>query len=110
MQPRLFSSAADTASASSVEPGMYQGTVTVSRKKTASVLIGGKLWLVMPKAVATGAWVWTAPVVPGRTRYAPQCIWYSTDGTRVPSTTEPSDLMRTRSSGVSPPLYIWLGV
>ena len=37
-------------------------------------------------------------------------MWYSTDGILLPSSTLPSGVMRTRSSSVSPPLYIWLGV
>jgi len=41
MQPRLFLVASCTASASSFDPGMNQGTSCVSRRKTASVLIGG---------------------------------------------------------------------
>ena len=45
---------------------MYQGTIFVSARKMASVLIGGKLWFVIPKAVAMGAWVWTAAVASGR--------------------------------------------
>jgi len=52
--PRLRSRASPTDSASSTEPGMAQGTVTVSARATASVLIGWKLWLQMPKAVAMG--------------------------------------------------------
>ena len=33
---------------------MNHGTIRVSARKMASVLIGGNVWLVMPKAVAAG--------------------------------------------------------
>src|SRR5205823_8721800 len=102
--PRLALSASLTASASSVEPGMNHGTVRVSARKIASVLIGGEVWFVIPNAVATGACVCTAAVASGRAAYDAQCIWYSTDGGFVPSPTVPSARMQTSASPVSPPL------
>src|SRR2546430_17581624 len=53
--PRLALSASLTASASSVEPGMNHGTVRVSARKIASVLIGGEGWVVLPHPAAPGA-------------------------------------------------------
>ena len=81
--PRLTLSASSTASASSFEPGMNQGTIRVSARKIASVLMGGNFWFVMPNAVTYGACVCTAAVASGRARYDCQCIWYSTDGLPV---------------------------
>jgi len=80
-------------------PRHVPGTVTVSRSPTASVLIGGKVWLQMPKAVAIGACVCTAARHSGRAPYAAQCMRYSVEGARFPSTTAPSGRMRTRSAG-----------
>src|SRR2546425_11403103 len=88
--PRLALSASPTASASSFEPGMYQGTIFVSARKTASVLIGGKLWFVIPKAGATGAGGGTAALASGPARGGAQCLWYSTEGCFVPSQTLPA--------------------
>ena len=59
---------------------MNHGTVTVSASAMASVLIGSKRWLQMPKAVAIGECVCTAPVEPGRARYDAKCILNSIDG------------------------------
>src|SRR3989442_1791763 len=64
MAPRLALSASPTASASSVEPGMNQGTVFVSARKIASVLIGGKAWVVIPNGGTTGAGGGTAAADP----------------------------------------------
>src|SRR3989442_15254845 len=73
--PRLALSASPTASASSFEPGMYQGTIFVSARKTASVLIGGQPWFVVPKAAADGAGGWRAALGAGRRWVVAPWIW-----------------------------------
>src|SRR5262249_59081151 len=105
MAPRLTLSASATESASSFDPGIDHGTICVSARKMASVLMGGNFWLVMPKAVTYGAWVCTAAVDSGRAPYDCQCIWYSTDGLPSPATTLPSSVMQSRQSIVRVPLY-----
>src|SRR2546428_10504399 len=87
--PRLALSASPTASASSFEPGMYQGTIFVSARKMASVLIGGELWVVIPKAGAVGAGGGAAAGAAGRPREEGQCIRDPTQGRLLASPTGP---------------------
>src|SRR3989442_16023380 len=75
--PRLALSASPTASASSFEPGMYQGTIFVSARKMASVLIGGHLSVAFPKEGGPGAWGWGAQGASGRARWEDQGVWVS---------------------------------
>src|SRR5262245_21455 len=89
---------------------MIHGTICVSTRNTASVLIGSKRWLQMPKAVAIGECVCTAPVSPGRVLYERKCIWNSTDGLLVPWMIEPSGRMWTSMSSSIAPLNRPLGV
>src|SRR5262249_19627571 len=102
--PRLTLRASATASASSFDPGMNQGTILVSARKMASVLIGGNFWFVIPKAVTYGAGGCTAPGASRRAPYDCQCIWYSTDGLPSPAAMEPSSVMQSRHSAVRLPL------
>src|SRR5262249_62281628 len=82
--PRLTLRASATASASSFDPGMNQGTILVSARKMASVLIGGDFWFVIPKAVTYGACVCPAPVAPGPAPHDRQSLWYSTPSLAPP--------------------------
>jgi hypothetical protein len=83
---------------------MNHGTIRVSPRMMASVLTGGKLWLVIPKAVAAGLCVCTAAVESGRARYDCQCMRNSTDGFPSPSTTSPSAVMQSSRSALRLPL------
>ena len=64
---------------------MNQGTIRVSARKIASVLMGGNCLVGDAERGRRRACVCTAAVASGRARYDCQCIWNSTDGFPSPA-------------------------